>query len=286
MFGIPNKNVDACYYIVAILDNSGKVVVRYTYDSWGNHDITVLDSSCEQLANLNPFRYRGYYYDTETDLYFLKTRYYDPEIGRFISIDGISYLNPNAINGLNLYAYCNNNPVMAIDPNGDFWLGLFIVTGLLLTAHDIYVLANNSSSGVQATVKNNNAGTAEVEIENGYKVITPWVQWGYSFYLNHIRSDTKDVLKGTTTGVQREWMAHNLGYYALNVVDFFGIKEFTIFGKDYNVEALKKGAQPVNIGATVFDNPKELIGYAMMAFEIFTAPVEAFVDFLVFKDIF
>jgi RHS repeat-associated protein len=91
----------------------------------------VLDSSCEQLANLNPFRYRSYYYDTETDLYFLKTRYYDPEIGRFISIDGISYLNPNAINGLNLYAYCSNNPVMAIDPNGCFpWLLLGL--GLLL----------------------------------------------------------------------------------------------------------------------------------------------------------
>ena len=109
---------DSQQNIVAILDNSGKVVVRYTYDSWGNHDITVLDSSCEQLANLNPFRYRSYYYDTDTDLYFLKTRYYDPEIGRFISIDGISYLNPNAINGLNLYAYCKNNPAMYIDSNG------------------------------------------------------------------------------------------------------------------------------------------------------------------------
>jgi RHS repeat-associated protein len=93
-------------------------VVRYTYDSWGNHDITVLDSSCGHLANINPFRYRGYYYDTETDLYYLKTRYYDPEIGRFISIDGISYLNPNAINGLNLYAYCYNNPVYYIDKTG------------------------------------------------------------------------------------------------------------------------------------------------------------------------
>jgi RHS repeat-associated protein len=127
---------DSQQNIVGILDNSGKVVVRYTYDSWGNHDITVLDSSCEQLANLNPFRYRSYYYDTETDLYFLKTRYYDPEIGRFISIDGISYLNPNAINGLNLYAYCSNNPVMAIDPNGTLLFGLFLtavaVQGLVL----------------------------------------------------------------------------------------------------------------------------------------------------------
>ena len=55
---------------------------------------------------------RGYYYDTETELYFLKTRYYDPEVGRFISVDGIEYLDPETINGLNLYAYCNNNQIL------------------------------------------------------------------------------------------------------------------------------------------------------------------------------
>ena len=84
--------------ILAILDNTDTVVVKY---------------SC----------------DTEIGLYYLKTRYYDPAIGRFISIDGIEYLDPETINGLNLYAYCNNNPVMNIDPNGTwswkkFWRGV------------------------------------------------------------------------------------------------------------------------------------------------------------------
>ena len=73
------------------------------------------------IGNRNPIRYRGYYYDTETGLYYLKTRYYDPEVGRFISIDDISYLDPDTINGLNLYAYCGNNPVMRVDPNGTSW---------------------------------------------------------------------------------------------------------------------------------------------------------------------
>ena len=111
--------------IVGILDNTGKVVVKYTYDAWGNHGIEILDSSCETLGNLNPFRYRGYYYDTETELYFLKTRYYDPEIGRFMNIDGIEYLAPETVNGLNLYAYCGNNPVMGVDPNGTSWWSSF-----------------------------------------------------------------------------------------------------------------------------------------------------------------
>ena len=73
------------------------------------------------LAELNPFRYRGYYYDEETGLYYLKSRYYDPEAGRFITIDDISYIDPDTINGLNLYAYCGNNPVMNVDPNGCSW---------------------------------------------------------------------------------------------------------------------------------------------------------------------
>ena len=103
--------------IIAILDNNGNTVVKYKYDAWGN---CVVDSSTTntELANLNPFRYRSYYYDTETDFYFLKTRYYDPELGRFMTIDDISYLDPDSINGLNLYAYCLNNPLKYIDHFG------------------------------------------------------------------------------------------------------------------------------------------------------------------------
>ena len=71
---------------------------------------------------MNPFRYRSYYYDTETELYYLQTRYYDPELGRFISQDSIEYADPETINGLNLYAYCGNNPVMNVDPTGTFQL--------------------------------------------------------------------------------------------------------------------------------------------------------------------
>lgn len=96
---------------------------EYAYDAWGNH--AVLDANGNDISddltnigNLNPFRYRGYFYDTETELYYLQTRYYDPEVGRFIMIDSVEYLDPESINGLNLYAYCGNNPVMFTDPNG------------------------------------------------------------------------------------------------------------------------------------------------------------------------
>ena len=109
---------DAQGNVIALMNASGAVVARYLYDAWGtcvvvNNGGTEI-SDANHIGNLNPFRYRGYYYDVETKLYYLKTRYYDPEVGRFMTIDGIEYLDPETINGLNLYAYCGNNPVMAV----------------------------------------------------------------------------------------------------------------------------------------------------------------------------
>ena len=72
----------------------------------------------------NPFCYRGYYYDTSIGLYYLNSRYYDPEVGRFLNEDLVSYLEPETIGGINLYAYCLNDPVNDIDPGGTMpnWL--------------------------------------------------------------------------------------------------------------------------------------------------------------------
>lgn len=111
--------------ITHIFTINGNMVARYEYDAWGNHkvldenDIEIDDPN--HIANMNPFRYRGYFYDTETNLYYLVNRYYDPDTGRFISQDQLNYLQPEHVNGLNLFAYCENNPVMRIDENGCSW---------------------------------------------------------------------------------------------------------------------------------------------------------------------
>ncbi|MBR2974657.1 MAG: RHS repeat-associated core domain-containing protein [Clostridia bacterium] len=97
-------------------------VAHYAYDSWGNH--TVTDQYGEAIsdqyawANVNPFRYRGYFYDTDLGLYYLQSRYYDSNTGRFINADTIDHLDPKNINGLNLYAYCYSNPIKYVDPSG------------------------------------------------------------------------------------------------------------------------------------------------------------------------
>lgn len=117
--------------IVAIYNGSTKVA-EYKYDAWGN--CTVIDpttglenTSVDFIGNQNPFRYRGYYWDNDLQLYYLMSRYYDPQTGRFINADTLDYLEPESINGLNLYAYCSNNPVMYADPSGHFAIGIFCI---------------------------------------------------------------------------------------------------------------------------------------------------------------
>jgi len=106
-------------------DESGQIVCESKYDSYGNHK--VLDSnrvettSVNFIGNINPFRYKGYYYDVETQLYWVSSRYYSPELCRWISPDSIEYLDAESINGLNLYCYCMNNPIMNVDPSGHAW---------------------------------------------------------------------------------------------------------------------------------------------------------------------
>ena len=108
--------------IVALYQGATKVA-EYAYDAWGN--CTVIDPATGNVStsdvfigNQNPFRYRGYYWDNDLQLYYLMSRYYDPATGRFINADSLEYLDSETIGGLNLYAYCGNNPVMLSDPTG------------------------------------------------------------------------------------------------------------------------------------------------------------------------
>jgi len=120
--------------IIRIYDEEGNIVGEYAYDAYGKHIIKV---DVDGVATLNPFRYRGYYYDDETQLYYCNSRYYSPELCRWISPDSIEYLDPESINGLNLYAYCGNDPINKYDPTGHFpWLVLaaFVFVGITRAA--------------------------------------------------------------------------------------------------------------------------------------------------------
>ena len=103
--------------VVRIVDGSRNVVASYSYDPWGK-----IISSSGTLANVNPLRYRGYYYDSETGFYYLQSRYYDPAIGRFINADSYASTDMVGLLSTNMFSYCENNPVMRVDPTGElFW---------------------------------------------------------------------------------------------------------------------------------------------------------------------
>jgi len=102
----------------------GEKIGTYTYDAWGNFTVTLASTNTsaenEIVNTYNPFRYRGYYYDVETGLYYLQSRYYNPAWGRFINADGYVSTGQGLL-GNNMFAYCGNNPTMNVDFSGDFF---------------------------------------------------------------------------------------------------------------------------------------------------------------------
>ena len=125
--------------IVAVYSQSGSKLITYTYDAWGNCTENYFNNGQYTNATKNPFRYRGYYLDTETGFYYLNSRYYDPAIGRFITADKFSTIKatPLDLTDKNLYAYCDNNPVTRRDDGGAFWGTFFDVVSLVSSIVDV-----------------------------------------------------------------------------------------------------------------------------------------------------
>lgn len=102
--------------IVGISDAAGNLIASYTYDPWGK---VLLISGNTVISELNPFRYRSYYYDSDIEMYYLQSRYYDPEVGRFINCDDVNYIGITGSEvSYNPFAYCENDPVNDSDPSG------------------------------------------------------------------------------------------------------------------------------------------------------------------------
>ena len=119
---------------MALYDSTGALFATYDYDAWGKV-ISIKDAggnnitSDSNFAIINPIRYRGYYYDNESGLYYLQSRYYDPTTGRFVNADKIITTNTCSLHGNNLFTYCNNNPVSLMDEGGDFPIAVAAIVG-------------------------------------------------------------------------------------------------------------------------------------------------------------
>ena len=121
---------------MSIVDAQGEVVASYEYDPYGN-----VITATGTLAEVNPIRYRGYYFDAECNLYYLQSRYYDPAMGRFINADAFASTGQGIL-GNNMFAYCNNNPIARADPDGEAFETVFDALSFAVSAAE--VMANPS----------------------------------------------------------------------------------------------------------------------------------------------
>ena len=126
--------------VIHIINENGSIVTTYTYSAFGEV-LAVTGTLASTIGARNPFRYRSYYYDTETGWYYLNSRYYDPTVGRFINADSVDVLTatPNSLTDKNLYAYCDNNPVKRKDNGGEFWDIVFDVVSLVSSVVEVCV---------------------------------------------------------------------------------------------------------------------------------------------------
>ena len=138
--------------VTGLVDSSNQVVVRYQYNSWGKVTSTQ-DTSGVSLATLNPFCYRKYVYDSETGLYCLGSRYYDPEVGRFVNADDtdVIFAKPQELGSKNLYAYCDNNPVAREDYAGEFPIPCIVgaVVGAAVSGFSYVLTSGGEIDGVE-----------------------------------------------------------------------------------------------------------------------------------------
>ena len=193
--------------IIGIYNADGKKICTYTYDAWGNFNYSLASGNTALetriVFRLNPFRYRGYYYDVETGYYYLQSRYYNPEWGRFLNADSYASTGTGLL-GYNMFAYCNNNPVMFTDPAGDFpflIIGVIaaVIVGSSLAAcqtpprEETYHFESydNYEDAYRAGMRNTFEAASKVDFEYEYGCIIVQYPNDENFYLSNIVTNRK-----------------------------------------------------------------------------------------------
>ena len=199
----------------------------------------------KHIGHRNPFRYRGYYYDVNTKLYYLQSRFYDPETGRFLNADTVEYLDPESINGLNLYAYCGNNPVMYSDHSGHApkWLWNALIGVGIIVGTVLFVAAVIASAGTVGALAGAGAATlglsattvstvATIATISTYAVATGIGLFGLS--------DSIEAFSGGFNPIRDCVMGGNQTAYNITSNVFNVLGEFTVLAGTFGPKILQK----------------------------------------------
>ncbi len=220
--------------IIYVCDEAGNKVISYTYDAWGNVTATYSNGGASTSARYNPFKYRGYYHDSETGFYYLNSRYYDSATGRFISADGYVSTGTGML-GYNMFAYCNNNPVNYYDPTGESVIALIALgavgLGLLFIPSDVdqgpkyeqQAKEKYNSSTIDFYI--NELGTADdkvnvtfypegglIHIENSYSIRSEYEKRAIISEIMSSQYYDKNIYGNCVDTMLIEWSAHNFVY--------------------------------------------------------------------------
>lgn len=177
--------------IVGIADTDGNIIANYAYDAWGK--VISITGSNATIGEINPFRYRSYYYDSDIQMYYLQSRYFEPEIGRFINSDNVNYLGMTESEvSYNPFAYCNNNPIGGTDEDG-----LYNLSDLIKSFNDFFKKIKSISVKVEwilklvrdsLTIEKDTRKYEDKSIISKYAVVV-------NFYNNNVKKTWTEIWK-------------------------------------------------------------------------------------------
>ena len=210
--------------VLAIVDGHGATLVEYEYDPYGRlRSMTGVMSNT--LGEANPLRYRGYVYDTESTLYYLQSRYYDPELGRFINADAYASTGQGVL-GNNMFAYCGNNPISRIDTKGTFFFTVIgAVIGAVVGAVDAWMMGGDTEEIIKGAEAGAwSGGIAGAGVDVGVLIVASGGSMGVAL---GIAAGTGALGGVVGTGISTDWQAEPTEYVGaallgagLNMVSF------------------------------------------------------------------
>ena len=252
IYDTSNNNLDIkIYYYIkdelgiihSIIDIDGNIIGKYEYNGYGLIKSIIQNNDIYDIMYMNPIRYKSYYYDIESNMYYLNSRYYHPLLCRFITPDSYEYIDINNIKTFNLYAYCNNDPINYADPEGTFgFLSALIVVGIVALGAVLAVTIIRNS--IPETIEDDYVSpyTDEdlmISESNLSKVKTDQIRVQISdsairIYDSYKINDEKDMINileiimknelyakynyyRTRESYIKEWKAHNFAYFLTKI---------------------------------------------------------------------